>query len=134
MTMRHHTAFNPWRTLDRFFDAKPSRPSWAPAFDISENDSEFVLRGDLPGVSQGDIEVRVEDNILTVRAERKPADSEAEYRYSLVERPSGKFRRTFILPENVDYDSIKATFEDGVIELVLSKQELVDTSRLIPVN
>ena len=134
MTMRHHTAFNPWRTLDRLFDDKPSRPSWAPAFDISENDSEFVLRGDLPGVSQGDIEVRVEDNILTVRAERKPADSEAAYRHSLAERPSGKFRRTFILPESVDYDNINATFNNGVIKLVLSKQESVDTSRLIPVN
>ncbi len=134
MTLLHHTAFNPWRDLDRFLAAGPSRPSWAPAFDIAENDTQFVLRGDLPGVSQKDIEVRVEDNLLTVRAGRKPAGEESTPRFSLVERPSGEFRRTFVLPESVDYENVKATFENGVIELVLAKQDPVDNSRLIPVN
>ena len=122
---------NPWRHFDRFLVAKPS---WAPAFDISETDEAFVLRGDLPGVAQDDIEIRVEDNVLTVNAEREAAQTDNDCCHCRVERRSGKFGRAFTLPENVDSDQIKASYKNGVIELVLAKQEPVDNSRLIPVH
>ena len=132
MTLLHHSPFNPWRNIDRFLGAPRTEPVWTPAFDISENDTGYVLRGDIPGVSQKDIEVRVEDGLLTVRGERKLQDASGSY--GRHERRHGKFVRRFRLADTVDTDGVKASYVDGVLELTLPKQEPEDTSRLIPVQ
>ena len=134
MTLLQRTAYNPWREFDRLFGFGEIRSTWKPAFDIAETDSAYVLRGDLPGVKQDDIEVRVDDNSLTLRAERVFPEAEGEHAFRRIERPGGSFARTFVVPRNVNHDEVKASFENGVIELVLPKQEPVDSSRLIPVS
>ena len=134
MTLLQHTSFNPWKEIDRFFSPITDQPTWMPAFDIAETDEAFVLRGDLPGVPQKDIEVRLEDNVLTVRGERKIAQPQGEPRLIRLRRPNGKFLRRFSLPKDVNRDEVKASYVDGVLELVIPKQAPVDTSRLITVN
>lgn len=134
MTLLHHPSFNPWKEFDRIFGPVKDDASWTPSFDIVETDQAFVLRGDLPGVPQKGIEVRLEDDVLTVRGERKIAPPEGEPRFIRLRRPSGKFLRRFALPKAVNRDEVKATFVNGVLELVIPKQEPVDTSRLIAVN
>ncbi len=132
MTLLHHNTFNPWSDADRLFGTLRNEASWAPAFDIEETDAAYVLRGDIPGMPQKDIEVRIEDGVLSLRGERKPP--EAPPRFSRRERPHGKFLRRFRLPDEVDADGVKASYVDGVLELTLPKREPVDTSRLIPVH
>ena len=132
MTLLPYNAFNPWREVNRFCGAPEYKTSWAPRFDIAETDKAFVLRGDLPGVTQKDVEVRIDDGLLSVSGERKPAADEE--RFSRRERPDGKFARRFWLPDTVDADGIKASYADGVLELTLPKQDPPDNARLIPVN
>lgn len=134
MTLLHHPHLNPWRDLDRFFGLALDRSAWAPSFDITETDKAFVISGDLPGVQQGDIEVRMEGSLVTVRGERKPEQQDGEVRRARRSRPVGSFRRTFVLPDDIDGDATKASFENGVLSLMLPKAEPVDSSRLIPVN
>ena len=93
MTLLHHNTFNPWSDADRLFGTLRNEASWAPAFDIEETDAAYVLRGDIPGMPQKDIEVRIEDGVLSLRGERKPP--EAPPRFSRRERPHGKFLRRF---------------------------------------
>lgn len=134
MTLLHHPSFNAWKDFDRLVGTFANAPAWVPAFDITETDEAFVLRGDLPGVSQEDIEVRLEDNVLGVSGERTVSQTEEGPRFIRLQRPSGKFRRRFALPENVNQDEVKASYVNGVLELVVPKQEPVDRSRLIAVN
>lgn len=132
MHMLQHTPFNPWKPAFRFLGAPTDTASWLPAFDITETDNAVVLRGDVPGVLQEDIEVRVEDGVLTVRGERKRAEKVNGFARS--ERLFGKFERTFRLGDSLDADGIKASYANGVLELTLPKREPAETSRLIPIN
>lgn len=134
MTLLRHTAFNPWREIDRLVGTFPSDPRWRPAFDISETDDAYLITADLPGVAQKDIEVRIEDGRLTVRGERTGASPDNEVRCQCNERPRGKFARRFRLPDNVKEDEVEASYKHGVLVLTLPKHEPVDTSRLIAVN
>ena len=131
MRLLHHNPFH-WADPARFFEPPREDNGWVPEFDIRETDEAFVLQGDIPGLTQKDLEVRVEDGVLSVSGERpEPA---AEARFSKRERPYGKFRRNFRLGDTVDDENVKASYEAGVLELTLPKREPVDTSRLIPVN
>lgn len=132
MHMLQHTPFNPWKPAFRLLGGPTDPASWLPAFDITETDNAVVLRGDVPGVLQEDIEVRVEDGILTVRGERKRAEKVNGFARS--ERLFGKFERTFRLGDSLDADGIKASYANGVLELTLPKREPAETSRLIPIN
>lgn len=134
MTLLHHTAFNPWREIDRLVGALPSDPRWRPQFDISETDDAYVIVADLPGMAQEDIEVRIADGRLTVRGERAGSCTDKEARCCCNERPRGKFARGFRLPDNVNEDEVKASYKSGVLVLTLPKQEPVDASRLVAVN
>ena len=132
MRLLQHNPFIPWADPVRFFGPPREANGWVPEFDIRETDDAFVLQGDIPGLTQKDLEVRVEDGVLSVSGERpQPAD---EVRFSRRERPHGKFRRSFRLGDTVDDENVKASYEGGVLELTLPKREPVDTSRLIPVN
>ncbi|MFQ5876776.1 MAG: Hsp20/alpha crystallin family protein [Acidobacteriota bacterium] len=96
---------------------------WAPAVDIFETAGSIVMRADLPGVSQDDIEVRVDDNTLVIRGERPiPADVKPDD-YHRSERPFGAFLRSFTLPLNVDQGAIRAIHKNGVLEVVLPKRK-----------
>jgi HSP20 family protein len=96
---------------------------WIPAMDLVETDDDFVLRADLPGLSEGDVSIELEDNVLTVSGERKSEHEERKEGYYRVERASGSFSRSLTLPEGVDPDSIKASFDKGVLEVRIPKPE-----------
>src|SRR3954452_2116307 len=97
------------RLFNTFFDA-PSPGGgnggtlrrWIPAMDLVETEDHFVLRADLPGLDEGDVNVEVEDNVLTVSGERKAEREDRKEGYYRVERASGQFSRTLTLPEGVD--------------------------------
>jgi HSP20 family protein len=96
---------------------------WIPAMDLVETDGEFVLRVDLPGLSEEDVNVELDDNVLTVSGERKSEHEEKKEGYYRVERASGAFRRSLTLPEGVDAEAVKANFENGVLEVRVPKPE-----------
>lgn len=96
---------------------------WTPTVDIKEEDDRFVLHADIPGVSADDIEVSMEKGVLTVKGERKHESTESSEGYKRLERSHGVFIRRFALPDSVDAESIGASSKDGVLEVVLPKQQ-----------
>src|SRR3954469_18626125 len=121
--------YEPWallnrlrRELDQGFETTARDASWSPAVDIHEEAGQFVVRADLPGVKPADIEITAEKGVLALRGSRNFEQHQDDGHYSRVERVSGKFGRTFTLPENVQTDAIKASFKDGVLELTIPKQ------------
>jgi HSP20 family protein len=97
--------------------------SWAPAVDIYEHENNIVLKAELPGVDPKDVDIRLENNTLTVRGERKLDSEVKKESYHRVERAYGTFTRSFTLPTVVNQASIKAEFKDGVLRLTLPKRE-----------
>jgi HSP20 family protein len=91
--------------------------------DLVETDDDFVLRADLPGLSESDVKIEFEDNVLTVSGERKAEHEERKEGYYRVERASGSFSRSLTLPEGVDPDAVKASFDRGVLEIRIPKPE-----------
>lgn len=135
MRLLRHNSIDPWHEVDRLFGTFRGESSWLPAFDVEETDSAYVLRGDIPGIAQKDIQVRIDEGVLSVSGERKTvASDEDRRRFSRRERRGGQFARRFWLPDTVDSDSVKASYDNGVVELTLPKREPEDTSRLIPVQ
>jgi|SRR5271163_1235569 len=96
---------------------------WIPAMDIVEQEDRFVLRADLPGVGEADVKVELNDNVLTISGERRSEHEERRNGYYRVERASGSFSRSLVLPEGVDPESIDARFEQGVLEVSVPKPE-----------
>jgi HSP20 family protein len=97
--------------------------SWAPAVDIYEKDGNIVLKAELPGVDPKDVDVRVENNLLTLQGERKFDNEVKRDNYHRVERAYGAFSRSFTLPNVVDTGNIKAEYRDGVLHMTLPKRE-----------
>ena len=97
--------------------------SWAPAVDIYEHEGNIVLTAELPGVDPKDVDIRVENNVLTLRGERKLDNEVQQESYHRVERSYGSFSRSFTLPNVVDTGNIKAEYKDGVLRLTLPKRE-----------
>jgi HSP20 family protein len=100
-----------------------ARQRWSPAMDLVEVDDHFVLKADLPGLSEDDVSIEVNDNVLTVSGERKSEHESRERGFYRVERAYGSFRRTLTLPEGVDADAISASFDRGVLEISIPKPE-----------
>jgi HSP20 family protein len=96
---------------------------WIPAMDLVETDDDFVLRADLPGLSEDEVNIELEDNVLTVSGERKSEHEDRKEGYYRVERASGSFSRSLTLPEGVGADAIKANFDKGVLEIHIPKPE-----------
>lgn len=95
---------------------------WLPAVDIQETDEAFVVSADLPGLSKDDIDISLEDGVLTLAGERKFSNEETEGKtFRRIERSYGAFRRSFTLPQGVDAEKVKATFADGELHLTLPK-------------
>lgn len=96
---------------------------WLPAMDLVERDDHFVLKADLPGLSEEDVAIEVQDNVLTLSGERKGEHERKERGFYRLERSFGKFSRTLTLPEGIDPDGIEAKFENGVLEVSIPKPE-----------
>ena len=97
--------------------------TWSPAVDIYETENELVVKADLPDVSEKDIDVRVENNLLTIRGERKFEKSISEDNYLRVERSYGTFSRSFSLPNAVNAEAIHAEYKNGVLTVTMPKRE-----------
>jgi HSP20 family protein len=118
------------RLFNTFFEAPGSGGNsgaalrrWIPAMDLVETDDDFVLRADLPGLSQDDVNIELEDNVLTISGERKAEHEERKEGYYRVERTSGQFSRSLTLPEGIDPDAVRANFDRGVLEVRVPKPE-----------
>src|SRR5246500_2733615 len=100
-----------------------SLTAWAPAVDIYETEHELVVKADLPDVDPKDLDIRVENNLLTIRGERKFEKKVNEENYLRVERTFGFFARSFTLANTVNPDAIKAEYQNGVLTLTIPKRE-----------
>lgn len=115
--------------LDRLFEghfapdeAQGSVTDWIPPVDIKEEDQHFLLRADLPGVNPDDIEVTMENGVLTLRGQRIEEKRDEDSGYRRVERMVGHFYRRFTLPDTADAESITARSHNGVLEVTIPKQ------------
>lgn len=134
---RELTARDPFRSLqqqvNRLFEETfgPSFPgeetlgvsTWAPSCDIYETDNEIVLKAELPGVKKEDVKVDIENNVLTLRGERKFEEETKKENFVRIERSYGNFLRSFSLPTAVDTSKINAEFKDGILQVILPKRE-----------
>jgi HSP20 family protein len=120
------------REFDRLFreafapagvEGEVSTRTWAPPVDIYENGDSLVLNAELPGINPDDVEIRVEDNTLYLKGERKFEKEVKEQNYHRVERSYGTFTRTFTLPNSIDSDKVAAAYKDGVLTLTMPKKE-----------
>ena len=96
---------------------------WAPAVDVKENEQEYSLEADLPGMKKEEIDVSVVDNVVTLKGERKHESETKEKDYQRVERRYGSFERSFEIPSGFDAGKITAQFDNGVLRVTLPKRE-----------
>ena len=118
------------RLFNTFFDSPTAsgQPAgaprrWVPAMDLVETADAFVLHADLPGLAEGDVKIELDDNVLTISGERKASHEGHKDGYYRVERSWGKFSRSLTLPEGVDPESVKASFDRGVLDVSIPKPE-----------
>ncbi|MBV9165878.1 MAG: Hsp20/alpha crystallin family protein [Solirubrobacterales bacterium] len=117
------------RLFNTFFDTPlpnggaVGQRRWLPAMDLVETDEDFLLRADLPGLSEEDVNIELEDNVLTISGERKSEHEQRKEGFYRVERASGSFSRSLTLPEGVNPEAIKASFDRGVLEVRIPKPE-----------
>lgn len=104
--------------------------AWAPAVDIFEKEDTLVLRAELPGMKEKDIDIHVENGVLTLRGERKREEDVKGENFHRTERFYGTFARTFAMPTTVDVSKIRASYKDGVLEVVLPKAETAMPKRI----
>ena len=141
--------YEPWGLLDRFQQqlnqlayadkslagndneySNVASTHWRPAVDIKEEQERFLITADLPGVDPKDIEITMEDGVLTLKGERQSESTEEQTGYKRVERFSGTFYRRFSLPESADADRIEAKGKNGVLEIVLPKLEKIQPRKI----
>jgi HSP20 family protein len=103
-------------------DESLTSSSFAPAVDVYEDEHQVTLKIEVPGIDEKDIDVRVENNTLTVTGERKIEKEEKEENFRRVERQYGSFTRTFTLPQTVDTENVAATYDKGVLKIALPKK------------
>ena len=125
--------FNYWPTfpsLDESDESTSLMHNWAPSIDLKEEDDRYVLTADVPGVDAKDIEITMEDDVLTIQGERTIRDEKEENGYKRTERVQGKFYRRFTLPDSIDGEGITAKSNNGVLMLVIPKHEKVKPRRI----
>jgi HSP20 family protein len=104
-------------------DGGKRQESWLPAVDVFDTKEAVVLKAELAGMKPEDIQIEVEDNVLTIKGERRFAEKVAEDRYYRIERRFGSFQRSLALPQGVKADDIQASYEDGILEVCVPKAE-----------
>jgi len=117
-------------TLSRIFKEEAPRGAWSPPVDIIEREKEVVLLVDLPEMNQNEIEIKVEENILMIRGERKFVKEVSGEHYIQIERPYGNFQRTFALPKIIDQGEVKASYKDGVLRIMLPRKKEVHARQI----
>lgn len=137
--------YNPWSLFDQLqheinqlhgYPVKTENESdvvtsdWAPAVDIKEEDNCYLLVADIPGVDPKDIEVHMENSILTIKGERDSEKKTEREGYKRVEREHGVFYRRFTMPEGVDAEGIKASNKHGVLTVTIPKKEIAKARRI----
>lgn len=118
-------------TLSRIWKEEAAQGVWSPPVDIAERRNEVMLKVDLPEVSQNDIDIRVEEGTLIIQGERKFTKESPEDNYVQIERPFGRFRRTFSVPETIDQESIKASYKDGVLRVILPRKRETQPKQIV---
>jgi HSP20 family protein len=117
-----------------FGDSLPeSRESWVPSVDVLEKDGNLILRAELPGLTEKQIDLKVEGNTLTLKGERKMENEENKNNYHRIESYYGSFARSFQLPETVNIDKINAEYKNGVLTITIPQKPEVKP-REIPVS
>ena len=104
-------------------EGEPALANWSPTCDVVETKDEIVIKAELPGIDEKDVDLEVEDNALTIRGERNAEKETEENDYRRVERSYGSFLRSFTLPPNVEPEKISATFANGLLQVHLPKRE-----------
>jgi len=118
-----------WSQMDRLMDGfltadyNSKTSSRTPAVDIREEKDAYLLEAELPGISEKEIDIKVEENLLTLSAERTDKKDEKKEGYLMKERSSWSFKRSFVLPRDVKADDIHASFENGILSLEMPKKE-----------
>ena len=142
--------YDPWHTMQKLqremstlFDRRLSDDNenlpvtasdWSPAVDIKEEDNRFLIQADIPGVDPKDIEVQMDNGVLSISGQRKAEHEEEKEGYKRIERSYGSFVRRFSLPETADPDNIKAKSKNGSLEVVVAKRAAPTHSRRITVE
>jgi HSP20 family protein len=112
------------RLFSSLFDSSGRQAHrWVPAMDLVEADDHFVLKADLPGLSEDDVAIEVQDNVLTISGSREAEHERKEKGWYRLERSYGSFSRSLTLPEGVDADKVEASFDRGVLEIHVPKPE-----------
>ena len=96
---------------------------WAPSVDISETDSAYLIKGEIPGVKKEDVKVTIQDGMLTIQGERRQEKEEKGKKFHRIECSYGSFARSFRVPDDADENSVKAEFKDGMLNVTLAKSE-----------
>jgi HSP20 family protein len=128
---REILAWRPWRDLEevewhlddlfRRHFGKPDGETWMPAVDVFEKDDKFIVKAELPGMKDEDVDVEIVGDILKIKGEKKAESEVKKEDYHRSERSYGSFYRSIPIPSTVDTDKIEASFEDGVLEVTLPK-------------
>jgi HSP20 family protein len=132
------------RMFDDMFGSLTRRPGghqraqqlteWAPAIDVVTKDSDLVVRAELPGVKQEDVDITLQDNVLTISGERKAEQEEERGGYHVRERRYGSFSRSLALPEGLDESKIHARYENGVLEVTVEGAAAVQEPKRIQIE
>ena len=132
----HHNLPNVFeRMIDDNFFYDYDNYNWTPSVDINESSDNFMITADLPGIKKSDIEVKVEENVLILNAERKIDKTSSNEKYHFSERRSGTFSRSFKLPKSVKEEKITADFDNGVLSIIIPKAEdAITNNRIIKVK
>lgn len=118
--------------FDRYNRNRPasSREVWAPAVDISETDKEYVITAELAGIDGKDVEITVQNNVLTLRGERHDTKESKDAKHHLVETSYGRFSRSFSLPSDVIEERISANGKDGMLTIHVPKAEIAPAKKI----
>ena len=142
MTLRR---YQPWSILDQFSremnamidqraesgdQSSLATADWIPAVDIREEADRYLIHADIPGVKPEDIEVNMEHGVLSISGRRSHETKEEREGYRRVERVRGSFHRRFSLPDSADAERVSASSNDGVLEIIIPKQEVVKARRI----
>jgi HSP20 family protein len=125
-----------WGFLDRFFEdfELPSlfseEMTFTPAFDVSETENELIVKAEVPGMDQKDIDINLSDGLLSITGEKKHEKEDKNENYHCVERHYGKFSRTMRVPFEVEADKVDATYKDGVLKVTLPKSETAKPKKI----
>jgi len=140
------TAFEPWRRMeqlrremDQLFnhsgtqtdnDSAIATCAWVPAVDIKEEPQQFLIEADIPGVDPKEIEIAMENGVLTIRGERNSETRDEGKDYKRVERTYGSFYRRFSLPDTADSEKVTASGKNGVLQITIPKRELAQPRKI----